>query len=64
MIGLYAYLYAALRAEDYALVVGALGLFALLAGFMYVTRHIDWYAVELGSFSAGAPAGKNPAVPR
>ena len=46
---LYAYLYVTLRAEDYALLFGALGLFAVLATFMYLTRRIDWYAVRLGS---------------
>jgi len=40
---LYAYLYVALRSEDYALLIGSLGLFALLAAAMYATRKIDWY---------------------
>lgn len=42
LAGLYAYLYAVLRAEDYALLAGALGLFALLGITMYLTRRIDW----------------------
>lgn len=41
---LYAYLYILLMNEDYALLVGSIGLFAILAVIMYVTRHIDWYA--------------------
>jgi inner membrane protein len=45
--GMYAYLYVTLRAEDYALLLGALGTFASLAGFMYATRRVDWYAVTL-----------------
>ncbi len=40
--GLYAYLYVLLQAEDYALLLGTLGLFAVLAMVMYVTRRIDW----------------------
>jgi len=36
-----------LRAEDFALLVGALGLFGLLTAFMYLTRGIDWYALDL-----------------
>jgi inner membrane protein len=43
---LYGYLYVTLRAEDYALLFGALGLFAVLATFMYLTRRIDWYNVS------------------
>ncbi len=44
---LYLYLYTTLRAEDFALLAGALGLFALLTAFMYLTRTIDWYEIEL-----------------
>jgi len=43
--GLYAYLYVLLQLEDYALVLGSLGLFALLAAAMALTRRVDWYAV-------------------
>jgi inner membrane protein len=40
---LYAYLYILLINQDYALLVGSLGLFAALALVMYLTRKIDWY---------------------
>ena len=40
---LYAMLYALLKAEDYALLGGALLLFALLAAVMLATRRVDWY---------------------
>jgi inner membrane protein len=43
--GLYAYLYLLLQLEDYALLLGSLGLFALLAAAMALTRRVDWYAV-------------------
>ncbi|MBN2657762.1 MAG: cell envelope integrity protein CreD [Spirochaetales bacterium] len=43
---LYLYLYMALASEDYALLIGSLGLFAMLAGVMIFTRKINWY--ELG----------------
>lgn len=49
LAALYGYLYVTLRAEDYALVFGALGVFAALAVFMYVTRRIEWYAVHFGA---------------
>jgi len=42
---LYAYLYILLVNEDYALLVGSVGLFVILAAIMYVTRRVDWYAV-------------------
>ncbi len=39
----YAYLYAALESEDYALVIGSVGLMAILAAVMLATRKVDWY---------------------
>lgn len=40
---LYAYLYILLMNEDYALLIGSVGLFAILAAIMYATRRVDWY---------------------
>ncbi|HVR94971.1 MAG TPA: cell envelope integrity protein CreD [Thermoanaerobaculia bacterium] len=45
---LYGYLYVLLQAEDYALLLGSIGLFLILALVMYVTRRIDWYAPRPG----------------
>ena len=42
LAGLYAFLYVLLRLEDYALLLGAAGLFAALAVLMRFTRHLDW----------------------
>jgi inner membrane protein len=42
LIGLYAVLYILLSLEAYSLLIGALLLFAALAGVMYATRRIDW----------------------
>jgi inner membrane protein len=42
---LYAFLFVLLQIQDYALLVGSVGLFLLLAGVMWFTRHIDWYAL-------------------
>jgi hypothetical protein len=36
-----------LKSEDYALLIGSLGLFMILAGVMVLTRRIDWYGVGL-----------------
>jgi inner membrane protein len=41
---LYAYLYLLLMNEDYALLIGSLGLFAILGAIMFATRRVDWYA--------------------
>lgn len=46
--GLYAYLYAILQVEDYALLGGSLALFACLGMAMYLTRRIDWFALGGG----------------
>ena len=42
---LYGYLYVLLVNEDYALLIGSIGLFLILAAIMYATRRVDWYAV-------------------
>ena len=47
LIILYGYLYVILQLESYALLMGSLGLFGVLAAAMYFTRKIDWYAVRL-----------------
>ena len=41
---LYTYLYILLQLEDYALLMGSIGLFFVLSVIMYLTRKIDWYA--------------------
>lgn len=45
LAGLYGMLYALLSAEDYALLMGSLLLFAVLAGVMVLTRRLDWYGI-------------------
>jgi inner membrane protein len=42
---LYAFLFVLLQIQDHALLVGSVGLFLLLAGVMWFTRHVDWYAL-------------------
>lgn len=42
---LYAYLYVLLVNEDYALLMGSIGLFLILGLIMYATRKVDWYSV-------------------
>jgi inner membrane protein len=52
LVALYGFLYLLLRLEDYALLAGSVGLFAMLALLMYATRRVNWYELRLG----GAPA--------
>jgi inner membrane protein len=42
---LYVYLYIILQLQDYALLMGSLGLFAILAAVMFLTRRVDWFTV-------------------
>jgi inner membrane protein len=49
---LYAYLYVVLSNEDAALLVGSIGLFALLALVMWVTRRVNWDRLEAPATSA------------
>jgi inner membrane protein len=46
LVGLYVYLYVLLQLGDYALLLGAVGLFAALATVMWITRRVDWYALH------------------
>jgi inner membrane protein len=42
LVGLYAVLYVLLSLEAFSLLIGAILLFAALAGVMYATRRVDW----------------------
>lgn len=50
----YGLLYVLVLSEDYALLLGAIVLFAALAGVMLVTRNVDWYADALQDDDGGA----------
>ena len=39
---LYSFIYVIIQLENYALLVGSIGLFIILALVMYVSRKIDW----------------------
>ena len=41
--GLYEYLYILLQSQDYALLIGSIGLFVVIVTIMYLTRKIKWY---------------------
>ena len=48
LLGVYTFLYITLRQQDYALLMGTVALFVLLAVVMFVTRKVDWYARDGG----------------
>jgi inner membrane protein len=49
----YGFLAVVLRSEDFALLVGALGLFLILAVVMMLTRKVDWYGMGLKEDAPG-----------
>jgi inner membrane protein len=54
---LYGFLYVLLQLEDYALLVGSISLFLILAAVMYATRRVNWYAIGR---SPASPESPNP----
>jgi len=46
MVSLYTFLYAILQSEDYALLIGSLGLFVMVALVMILTRKVDWHKLN------------------
>lgn len=43
LAAIYGFLYVALQLQDYSLLFGTAGLFAVLAAIIFLTRNIDWY---------------------
>jgi len=50
---LYGFLYVLLRDQDYALLLGSVGLFFILAAIMFMTRNVDWYSGQVASYFSG-----------
>jgi len=48
LAAIYGFLYIALQLQDYSLLFGTAGLFAVLAVVIYLTRNIDWYTRDQG----------------
>jgi len=42
---LYGFLYVLLMNEDYALLIGSIGVFVFLGVVMFLTRNVDWYGL-------------------
>ena len=58
LVSAFGFLYVLLQSEDYALLIGSLGLFAILAAVMVITRKVDWYG--LGRRPADRPRLPEP----
>lgn len=43
LLFIYSFIFVILQLKDYALLVGAIGLFVILSIVMYISRNIDWY---------------------
>lgn len=57
LIAAYIWLWVTLQSEDYALLIGAIGLFVIVALVMILTRKVDWYASELSIRPESGPKG-------
>ncbi len=49
---LYIFIFTIIQLEDYALLIGSIGVFIILAIVMYFSRKIDWYNIKLGEAKA------------
>jgi inner membrane protein len=49
LAGIYTFVFVTLQLTDYALLIGSIGLLAILAVTMYYTRNINWYKLSLGN---------------
>jgi inner membrane protein len=45
---LYSFIFVIIQLEDYALLIGSIGVFVILMVVMYFSRKIDWYNLKLG----------------
>jgi inner membrane protein len=46
---LYSFIFVIIQLQDYALLIGSIGVFIILALTMYFSRKIDWYNLSLGT---------------
>jgi inner membrane protein len=54
LAALYLFLFVTLQLEDYALLLGSIGLFVILAVVMFLTRRINWF--DIGGVGKGGKA--------
>ena len=46
---MYGFIFTIIQMEDYALLIGSIGMFLILTVVMYFSRKIDWYNLKLGA---------------
>ncbi len=46
LTALYVFIFSVIQMEDYALLMGSIGLFLVLTAIVYLSRRIDWYALR------------------
>lgn len=46
LIILYTFVFSIIQLQDYALLLGSIGLFVVLATVMYLSRKINWYGTD------------------
>ena len=46
LVAIYTFLYVTLQLQDYSLLLGTIGLFAVLSMIMYFTRNIEWHTID------------------
>lgn len=61
LVVLYGYLFVLLQLQDYSLLLGSIGLFAILAAVMYLTRRLDWYSLDVVTPAPVAERAENQA---
>lgn len=45
---MYTFIFTIIQLEDYALLIGSIGVFVILCIVMYYSRKIDWYSLKMG----------------
>ncbi len=48
LLSLYGFIFTIIQLEDYALLIGSIGVFVILGLVMYFSRKIDWYGLQIG----------------
>jgi inner membrane protein len=46
---MYTFIFVIIQMEDYALLIGSIGMFLILSIVMYLSRRIDWYNIKIGN---------------
>lgn len=46
---MYTFIFIIIQMEDYALLIGSIGMFLILCLVMYLSRKIDWYNIRIGN---------------